>query len=453
MIEHLKMPKLSPTMRSGVIVKWHKTPRESITQGDLLFEVATDKATVEHHALDAGYLLCTLVSEGQQAHLGEVIALFGDNPDEDFSAEKEKILFSKNQDEKSTSTENSSDEEAEPANHLVSANTSSDEGGSTGIQQNHIPISDALTNYTFEFPARQEEKPVCKSSPFARLRAKILGVDLRNIKGSGPGSRIVASDVEKAAKSCCESEVSLGFPLSLGAGEMPTKPPGSYDRIPMSPMRSAIASRLQQSKTHIPHFYVKTCLDVSNLFAMRTQLKSVGLKVSINDMLLRASALALRAHPKINVGFDSKTSEMIQFKTVDISVAVSIDSGLITPIIRHADYKNLQHISTQVKELASKAREGLLKPEEFEGGSFTVSNLGMYGVCEFSAIINPPQGAILAVGAPVSRVKLEGEKPVSYQEMTLTLSCDHRIIDGGDAALFLKTLKDLLMRPNTLLMV
>lgn len=445
MIQRLKMPKLSPTMQSGMIVKWHKKPGDTIAQGDLLFEVATDKATVEHHALDEGYFLCSLVDEGKQASLGEVIALFGPDPKADCQEEKKQILAEKN-----AEREISADDEEKQSQEKESA---SEQVGPAGpsMQQQHIPVSPPLKDYVFEFPAKGDKPPT--SSPLARAKAKELGVDLREVKGSGPGGRIVAEDVEKASSTKSASEVDLGFPLTLGVAKAPDIAPGSYTRSPLTPMRSAIASRLQQSKTFIPHFYVKTCFDATALMRLRAELKATGLKVSVNDLFLRASAIALKAHPEINVGFDSKTQEMIQFETVDIAIAVSVDSGLITPIIRHCDHKNLQQISQQAKQLAQKARESSLKPHEYEGGSFTLSNLGMYGVSEFSAIINPPQGAILAVAAPVQRLKLERDKPVEYQEITLTLSCDHRIIDGGAASLFLKTLKDLLLRPNTLLMI
>lgn len=446
MIARLKMPKLSPTMQSGVIVKWYKKPGEAIAQGDLLFEVATDKATVEHHALDDGFLLCILTDEGAQATLGEVIALFGSDPKEDFQEEKQKVLEEKNPKKSASKDPQLEESSAGDDNESLPLAQSG-----PGLQQNHVPISDPIEGYRFDVATSdQSSQP---SSPLAKQKAKELGVDLRVVKGTGPGGRIVSADVEKASATQSRSEVDLGFPLSLGGGKAPTKAPGSYSRQALSPMRSAIASSLQQSKTFIPHFYVKTCFDATDLLRVRQELKAIGLKVSVNDLFLRACAVALKAHPKINVGFDSATQELIQFETIDIAMAVSLEDGLITPILRHCDFKNLQQIAQESKELAQKARDSALQPHEYKGGSFTLSNLGMYGVSEFSAIINPPQGAILAVAAPQQRLKLERDKPVEYPEITLTLSCDHRIIDGGDAALFLKTLKDILLRPNTLLMI
>lgn len=447
MVEQIKMPKLSPTMRSGTMVKWHKAIQDPIEEGDLLFEVATDKATVEHHALDEGYLLAILVPEGSKALLGEVIALFGERPDEDVSSELKKLedAAHEKQNKKQTAREEVQGEEEQGER----------EGSLASLGQEHIPISEPLTGWHFEFPSSEEgQEGDRRASPYARILAKELHVDLRTLKGSGPHGRIVASDVQKAAKVKGEnSAVDLGFPLSLGVGTKPHQAPGSYRREELSAMRSAIARRLQQSKTFIPHFYVKINLDLGALLALRLQLKEVGLKVSVNDLFLRASALALKAHPAINVGYDSATEEMIHFETVDVAMAVSVEGGLITPILRHCDAKNLQQIAQQTKELASKAREGKLEREEYEGGSFTVSNLGMFGVSDFQAIINPPQGAILAIGAPQERVRLEGERAVSYPELCLTLSCDHRIIDGASAAQFLQTIKALVSRPTALLMI
>ncbi len=238
---------------------------------------------------------------------------------------------------------------------------------------------------------------------------------------------------------------------TFGRREAPKEAPGSYEEIPLSPMRKVIGKRLQESKTFIPHFYVSQDVDVSLLQTLREQLKEYQLKLTINDFIVRACALALKEHPNVNSGFHSVNQTMISFKTVDVAVAVSVGGGLITPIIRYADYKNIGQISVEVKELAKRAKEGKLDPTEYKGGSFTISNLGMYGVSDFIAVINPPQAAILAVGGIEEKPKVvEGAiKPAKI--MRMTLAADHRVIDGAEGAKFIKEVQKLLENPAILL--
>ena len=232
---------------------------------------------------------------------------------------------------------------------------------------------------------------------------------------------------------------------------MPTIAPGTFEEMALTPMRKVIAQRLQQAKAFIPHIYVRQEIDAEPLVQLREQLKSGQLKVSVNDFIIRACALALKEHPVANSGFDSQTQSVILFKTIDISVAVSVEGGLITPIVRHADYKNLGEISLEVKELAARAKLGKLKPEEYKGGSFTISNMGMFGVSEFAAIINPPQSCILAVGGIEDAPCVKNGQVVAGKRMNLTLSADHRVVDGADAAKFLKTIQKYLESPALLL--
>jgi pyruvate dehydrogenase E2 component (dihydrolipoamide acetyltransferase) len=237
----------------------------------------------------------------------------------------------------------------------------------------------------------------------------------------------------------------------FGQPQLPSIPSGSYEEVPMSGVQQIVASRLQASKTFIPHFYLKQNVLVSSLIRIRKELQSQNVKVSYNDFVLRATALALREHPRINSGINSVNQTLIRFKTIDISVAVSLEEGLITPIIRFADYKNLGQISMEVKQLAKKARDGKLAMEEFKGGSFTISNLGMFGTTEVLPIINPPQAAILGVGGMQEIALIEDGQVRAGHQMTLTLAADHRAINGEDGAKFLKTLKDLLENPAILL--
>ena len=240
--------------------------------------------------------------------------------------------------------------------------------------------------------------------------------------------------------------------LPLDDRESPSLPPGSYEELPLTPMRKVIGQRLQEAKTFIPHFYVTQEILADKMVEMRAELAQAGLKISFNDCVLRAAALALREHPAINSGFNSTTSSIIRFQTIDISVAVSIAAGLITPIVRHADYKNLGQLSLEVKDLALRAKEGKLARQEYMGGSFTLSNLGMYGISEFSGIINPPQACILAVAGIQDRPIVKEGKVVPGKTMNLTVSADHRVVDGTDVAKFLKTLQKFLENPSLLLL-
>jgi pyruvate dehydrogenase E2 component (dihydrolipoamide acetyltransferase) len=269
------------------------------------------------------------------------------------------------------------------------------------------------------------------ATPLAKELAKEQGRQLNGVLGTGYQGLVTAKDVEKAPSSTY---------MKLKSKSFPEEKPGSYTLLPMSQMRKAIAKRLQQSKQFIPHFYITHVVHMAELLKIRQQFKEYGLEYTVNDFILRATALALREHPEVNSGFDSKTQSIIRFHTVDISLAVSIPEGLITPIVRLADFKGMEDLSKEVKYLAKRAKEGKLTPEEYQGGSFTLSNLGMFGVESFMPIINPPQGAILGIGGTI-----EGQ-------MRITLAADHRVIDGADAAKFLGTLKKILESPTLLLL-
>jgi pyruvate dehydrogenase E2 component (dihydrolipoamide acetyltransferase) len=228
--------------------------------------------------------------------------------------------------------------------------------------------------------------------------------------------------------------------------------PGTYEEVALTPMRKVIAQRLQQAKSYIPHIYVRQEIDALPLSEAREQMKQGNLKVTINDFVIRACALALREHPNANSGFNSATQSIILFKTVDISVAVTVEGGLITPIIRHADYKNLGEISVEIRELAGRAKTGKLQPSEYKGGSFTISNMGMFGVTDFCAIINPPQSCILAVGGIEETARVKNGQIVVGKKMSLVLSADHRVVDGAEAAKFIKSVQKYLENPALLLL-
>ena len=425
----VKMPKLSPTMENGTIVKWHKQEGEQVQSGDVLIEVATDKATVEFNALDEGYLRQILVTEGSDAKLNQPIAVFTESADESlegFQIEEEKKEKPKSEEEQeSTPTEKPQPEETAIAKMAEPA---------------FVP-EPPLQDYQFDF-AIPEHQDRLLASPLARRIAKEKNLDLSTIKGSGPGGRVMSRDLDNAQPDAI---------ATFGRQEYPRELPGTYEEEPLSPMRKVIGERLKAAKTFIPHFYVQQEFNAEPMMETREELKANGIKVTFNDFIVRACALALRQHPVINSGFNNAEQKIIRFKSIDISIAVSLPDGLITPILRHADHLNLGQISSMVRRLAKKAKAGKMHPEEFKGGSFTISNLGMYGISDFRAVINPPQVSILAVGGIIQKPVVKNNQVVPGHTMTLSLSSDHRVVDGADAAQFVQTLKKLLENPSILL--
>lgn len=426
------MPKLSPTMEEGVITKWYKKEGDFVESGETLIEVATDKASVEHAALDEGYLRKILIAEGENAAVNQAIAVFSEKKDEDISSyEPEGLVPAASSVEK--------EEEEAPAAAKEKAAPKPAAGGN--FSQPAFQPEPPLEHYSFEFPNEFLESKL-KASPLARKLAAEQNLDLSTVKGSGPGGRVVSKDLEMAQQK---------GPLKFCDRTLPKEKPGTFYEEALTPMRKSIGQRLQEAKTFIPHFYVKVKVDADHLFSAREQLKELGIKATYNDFVLRACALALREHPGVNSGFNTVNNTMTFYKTIDVSVAVSVDGGLITPIIRHADYKNIGQISAEVKRLAGLAKRGKLQPHEYKGGSFTVSNLGMFGVEDFAAVINPPQSAILAVGGMLDEAVVKQGSIVPGKTMNLTLSADHRVVDGVLAAQFLNSVKKFLENPAGLL--
>lgn len=433
----LNMPKLSPTMEGGSIVKWHKKIGDFVQAGDVLLEVATDKATVEHQALDEGWLRQILVQEGQEAIVNQPLAILTTEEKETLEGYQPMEIAPAS---KLEQKEESRAAEAQEKMAVVSEGATKTKREGMLAQPQFLP-EPPLENYTFEYPTERLERRIL-ASPLAKKLAKEKGLDLSTTKGTGPNQRIMSRDLAKAQP--------LGL-VNFGHRETPSIPAGSYEERPLSPMRKVIGQRLQESKSFIPHFYVTQTLDAEPLTTIREQLKNQEIKLSINDFIVKACALALRQHPAINAGFNSVNQSIIQFKTIDIAIAVSVEAGLITPIIRHADFKNLGEISVEIRNLAQRAKEGKLNLQEYKGGSFTISNLGMYGVVEFQAILNPPQAAILAVGGIQDVPIVRNGAVIPGKTLNLTLSVDHRVIDGVAAALFFQTLKRVLENPAILL--
>lgn len=390
----ITMPKLSPTMEAGVIASWHKKEGEFVNAGDVLMEVSTDKATVEHTALDEGWLKKILVGEGAEANVNQPIAIFTEKENE--------------------SIEGYSTEEKKEATQEIKK----EDKPAVTVKEKEV----------------RDDKRIA-ASPLAKKIAKEKGIDLSQIQGSGPRNRIVVRDLEGAGKQV----------------EVENFASGAFEEISLTPVRKIIAERLQEAKSTIPHFYIEKSVNAAHLVQFREQLSKHEVKVSINDLMIKAVALALKKHPVVNSGFDSKRKMILQYKTIDISVAVSVSGGLITPIVFNADKKSLQEISSAIRSLAKKAKEGKLQPQEYQGGSFTISNLGMYGVKNFQAIINPPQAAILAVSSILDVPVVKDGSIVPGKVMNITLSCDHRVVDGVAGAEFLKTVQEIIENPLALL--
>lgn len=415
-------------MEGGTIARWHKKEGDAVKSGDLLFEVATDKATVEHNALDEGFLRKVLVQEGEEALVNQAVAVFTESQDESIEGYQPEGLK-----QEEAAPEPSTEEGEEKVPQKAPAAPSA-------MKQVTFQIEPPLEDYTFEFDTGMQER--LAASPLAKKLAKEKGVDLASVKGSGPDGRVMSRDLDLAQPNT---------PASFGGSKTPSVKPGTYEEEPMSPMRKAIGEKLQASKTFIPHFYVQQDIDVEPMITLREQLKAGGIKATFNDFIMRATALALREHPNVNCGYNAEGNKIVHFKTIDISVAVSIPDGLITPIVRHVDYKNLGQISAEVKHLATLAKEGKLQPHQYKGGSFTLSNLGMFGIHDFQAIINPPQVAILSIGGMRDVPVVKNGEVVPGKRMMVSLSADHRVVDGADGAKFIVTVQKYLENPTILL--
>lgn len=416
-------------MEEGAIVKWRIKEGAHVAAGDVLIEVATDKATVEYAALDEGYLRKILIQEGETARVNQPIAIFTEKAGESIEGYKP---------EGEAPAPEVKEEKVEEKKVVEAAEAPAPKTGA--MQQPAFVPEPPLTSYAFGGPTAPIQGRI-PASPLARKLAREKGIELASIKGSGPQGRIMSRDLETGQPAAL---------VSFAHGEMPTLAPGTYEEQPLNQMRKAIGRRLQEAKTFIPHFYVTQEIDAEPMLHLREQFKVGGLKATINDFIVRAVALSLRHHPEVNSGYNSVTPAIIRFKTIDISIAVSLPDGLITPIVRHADYKNLGEISTEVRSLAKRAKEGKLAREEYVGGSFTISNLGMYGIRDFTAIINPPQAAILSVGGIQEKPVVKNGQVVPGKTISVTLGADHRVMDGVASAKFLQTLQKFVENPSLL---
>lgn len=418
MATNILMPALSPTMTEGTVSRWLKKEGDKVRSGDLIAEIETDKATMEVEAVDEGILGRIVVPEGTEGvkvnspiailvEEGEAVPELNDTPPAKAAAPAPQTAS-----------------QSEPAKAPTSVQPA------TSAQPSRPADSSSAGKRLF-------------ASPLARRIAAQKGLDLASVKGTGPNGRILRRDVDGAQKAA---------PV---AAEPASTAPAEAKRVANSSMRKVIARRLSESKQNVPHFYVSVDIELDALLALRAQLNAASpsegegqFKISVNDLMIKAVALALRNCPGLNVQFTE--AETLHFPDIDISMAVSIPDGLITPIIRQADRKSLREISAEARDLAKRARDGKLKPEEFQGGTFSISNMGMFGVREFSAIINPPQAGILAIAAGEKRAVVRGGELAVATVMTATLSVDHRAVDGALGAKWLNALRDIVQNPYRL---
>ena len=424
---NILMPALSPTMTEGTLARWLKKEGEPISAGDVIAEIETDKATMEVEAVDEGVLGRILVGDGTEGvKVNDPIGIIVE-PGEAVPSE------------------------ARPA----AAVTAPSEAASLKPHASEQVASRAAP----EPAAAADGGSRLMISPLAKRLAREAGIDPHGLSGSGPSGRIVRADIEAAQRKPAPGAATpapaaqIGAPAPAKAAPAITVP---HQKIPNSNVRRVIARRLTESKQFVPHFYVSIDVELDRLLALRGELNAAApkegpgqYKLSVNDLLIKAAAVTLRRVPKVNASYTEEA--IIQYDDVDISVAVSIADGLITPIVRRADVKSLSQLSNEAKALIARARDGKLKPDEFQGGSFSISNMGMYGVREFSAIINPPQGAILAISAADKRAVVRDEDRIAVATvMTCTLSVDHRVIDGALAAQWMSVFRSVVEAPMSL---
>ena len=436
------MPKLSPTMEEGQLSRWLKKEGDKVSMGEPLAEIDTDKATMEMQALANGVLRKIIIQEGESAPLGQLIAIIGE-PDEDISA----MLASSGAAPKAPAAQSEAKPEqpAAPVQALEPSAPPKPVG---------TPAKSATSDGNGSAPTPAPEAAPSERlivSPLAARMAAEAGVDLRSLTGSGPGGRIVKRDIEAAMS----QGAAPGATVAATTGEVvkfPGRQTGATEASPfvdepVSEMRRIIAKRLVTSLGPIPHFFLTTEIEMDRAAEMRRNINELDpdLKLSINDIIIKVAAAALIAHPQVNASFQEK---MVRYyERADVGVAVAIEDGLITPVVRAADQKSLGEIAREVRDLAERARTRKLKPEEYTGASFSISNLGMFGIDEFTAVINPPEGAILAVGAMTAKPVVRGNEIVVRQMMRVTMSCDHRVIDGATGAQFLQTFKKTMENP------
>ena len=418
------MEALSPTMEEGQVVRWLKEVDDPVGQGEVLAEIETDKATMELVARGEGLLRRILVAAGGTAPVGEVIAII--------AAEGEEIEAAP--DEEPTGAEAT-------VERAAGSSQGEDEAGSGSAEDPAVPTRSA---------GRSAAGRV-RASPLSKRLARQLGVEIEALEGTGPGGRVVRRDVEAAVEARAAQEERDGEPGPVSGAALQADE--EFEDIPLTQMRKTVARRLVESLGPVPHFYLTVDIDMTRALAARARVNEIlshdGGKASVNDVIIKAAAVALTRHPECNAWWQGNSIR--RFNRVHMGVAVAVPDGLITPVIRDAHAKGLDAISREVRELAARAREKKLQPHEYTGSTFSISNLGMFGIEEFTGVINPPEAGILAVGAVEERPVAFAGEVVLRTRMRITMSCDHRVIDGAQGARFLATLKSYLEEPLAIL--
>lgn len=402
MAEIVRMPKLSDTMTEGVLAKWHKKIGDKIKAGDVLAEIETDKATMEFESFQDGVLLHIGVADGATAPVDSILAILG--------------------------------KEGEDISALLNQPTSK-ESKAAPVEEKTSSVTTAAPQVVSE--SQKDNSGRLKASPLAKSIAKDKGIDLSQVTGSGDGGRIIKKDIENFKASAKSTPQSGMFGQE------------SYEDVPLSQMRKTIARRLSESKFNAPHFYLTMEIDMDNAIEARKAINNSGVKISFNDLVVKAAAMALRKHPKVNASW---LGDKIRYNHhVHIGVAVAVEDGLVVPVLKFADAKSLTQIGEEVKTFAAKAKEKKIQPADMEGNTFTISNLGMYGIDDFTAIINPPDSCIMAVGGIKQVPVVKNGQIVAGNIMKITLSCDHRSVDGASGSEFLLSFKQYLENPVLML--
>lgn len=426
MDEVVLMPRLSDTMTEGVIAGWAKNVGDDVKKGDLLAEIETDKATMELESYKNGTLLFQGAKKGDKIQVNDLLAIIGDKSKVDVDA------------------------------IVAAVNGSGSTASAAPVQEKATEAAPAAPEEQKEAATAEQAQPVSsgdgrvKASPLAKKLAAEKGIDISQVKGSGDSGRIVKADIDNFKPGAAPTEAAADpAPAAQPAVAAPAGQV-SFEDTPVSQMRKVIAKRLAESKYYAPHFYVTMAIDMDNAVASRARINETSpVKISFNDFVLKACAIALRQHPAINSSWLGDTIRTNHH--INIGVAVAVDEGLLVPVVRFADLKSLSQIATEVKEFAKKAKDKKLQPSDWEGNTFTISNLGMFGVDEFTAIINPPDACILAIGGISQVPVVKNGAVVPGNVMKVTLSSDHRVVDGAKAAAFLQTLKELLEEPLRML--
>jgi pyruvate dehydrogenase E2 component (dihydrolipoamide acetyltransferase) len=426
------MPALSPTMTEGKLAKWHKKVGDAVKAGDILAEIETDKATMEFEAVDEGTLGLILVPEGTKGvPVNQPIAVIlgeGESAGD--------IAKAPAAPPKAAASAAVAQSAPKPASTLAAATAAAPKPAPAPVSRPTVPL-----------PPRGAFARRVFVSPLARRLAERSNIDLSRLAGSGPHGRIVKADVEAAMTRGPAAPAEITYPKAKIVAEAGNI---AFTEVPHTNMRRVIAKRMTESKRNVPHYYLTVDCEIDSLMKARADLADAkGLKLSVNDFIIRAAALALKQYPKANASYSDDA--ILRWSQVDIAVAVALEDGLITPIVKKADEKSVVAISAEMKDLGLRARAGKLKLTEFQGGTFSLSNLGMFGIREFTAVINPPQSCILAVGVGEKRAVVKHDQLAIATVMSCTLACDHRVLDGAESSQWLQIFKKLIEEPAALL--